>query len=430
MAADPVPEAKAEGKKKKSRKSQLRVVFDTNALYVAPPSLGSASDLVRDDIVNLISESKYPDLDISWYLPEVVRHERQYQMQTEALKLRFPINKIERLLGHNLGLTDQVLLDHVKQKIDEKELQLGVNEIRLDHSKIDWRSMIHAASYRMPPFQAGEKEKGFRDALVAESFLQLLSDSPRSPNVCRVVLVTGDQLLSQSINERIVSSPNATVLSTVEELKGLINTLVSDVSEDFISQLKPKAAKLFFVSMDDKSTLLYRTKVQEQIGEKFKVQLEQKPEGTTFRKNGTWHLNPPNFSRKDGRRVFWTSRIEIEMEAGTVTRKQDLGPAIPSSGVILDSPFQANFPLEHSGSLLTHLDDWPTFTVPLKAVTDWNINNILVSNPSTRVVTHRGRDIYEVLWSAEVTMSKELKRSVIDELKHVELKCEPIVPGG
>src|SRR6266851_254583 len=121
MSVDLPPDSRSEKKKQKAKKSQLRVVFDTNALYVTPTSIGSASDLVRQEIVNVIADTKYPDLDILWYLPEIVRHERQYQMQAEALKLRSAINKIERLLSHNLALTDSALLDQVKTKIEEKE---------------------------------------------------------------------------------------------------------------------------------------------------------------------------------------------------------------------------------------------------------------------------------------------------------------------
>jgi hypothetical protein len=129
----------------------------------------------------------------------VVRHERQYQMETEALKLRGAINKIERLLGHNLALTNQTLLYHVKTKIEQKERELGLEEIQLDHGSVDWGALIHAAVYRKPPFEAGDKEKGFRDALVAESFLQLLNASPRTAESCRVVLVTSDGLLAEAV---------------------------------------------------------------------------------------------------------------------------------------------------------------------------------------------------------------------------------------
>lgn len=335
---------------RKSRKSQLRVVFDTNALYVAPNSLGSASDLVRNEIVSVISESKYPDLDIFWYLPEVVRHERQYQMQTEALKLRFPINKIERLLGLKLALTDQALLNHVKTKIDEKEVELGLKEIALDHKLVDWPSIVHASLYRLPPFEAGDKEKGFRDAIVGESFLQLLADSPKTPSLCRVVLVTGDELLSRAVRERIASSPNASVLASIEELKGLINTIVSNVGEDFIALLKPKAAKIFFVSGDE-NTIYFKEKVGEAITGKFAAQLEKSPEGTTFRKNVKWLVEPPNFSRKEARRVFSTSRLEAEFEAGTVTRDGE------------------SKPLTYSGLGVTSLSDLakPTFSDLAKA---------------------------------------------------------------
>jgi len=47
------------------------------------------------------------------------------------------------------------------------------------------------------------------------------------------------------------------------------------------------------------------------------------PQGTSFRKNGTWFIERPNFSKKDGRRVFWTSRIEIEFDAGSITKIAD-----------------------------------------------------------------------------------------------------------
>jgi len=303
MAAETLPNSKPGKRKSRSRKSQLKVVFDTNALYVTPTSLGSTSDLVRHEIVSLISEPKYPDLDILWYLPEVVRHERQYQMQTEALRLRGAISRIERLLDHNLLLTDQALLDRVRVKIDEKKIELGLQELTLDHKLVDWPAIIHAAEYRIPPFEAGEKEKGFRDALVAESFFQLVDGSPKTPDVCRVVLVTADALLSKAVNGRITGFPNAHVLPNIEELKGLINTIVSNVGEEFISQLKPKAAKLFFVSADEKDTLFYRENVKDQLKNKFASLLEATPEGTTFRENGTWRISGPNFSRKEGRRV-------------------------------------------------------------------------------------------------------------------------------
>jgi hypothetical protein len=428
MSVDLSPDSVPEKKKPRARKSQLKVVFDTNALYVTPTSIGSASDLVRHEIANAISEAKYAELDIFWYLPEIVRHERQYQMQAEALKLRTAINKIERLLSHNLALTDRTLLDHVKTKIEEKERELGLQEIKLDHSLIDWTKLILAAAYRNPPFEVGEKEKGFRDALVAESFLQLLAESPKTPHLCRVVLVTSDQLLTQAVKDRTADSPNASVLANVEELKGLINTIVSNVGEDFIALIKPKAAKLFFVSSGEKQTVFYREKIKEQLTEKFKAELEARPQGTAFRNNVAWLIDRPNFSRKEGRRVFWTSRIEIELEAGTVTRDDDPKETAYLSDLLSPSWTQLMAPKAQKVSLnsLAHTN---VFNSVLNSQDiGWaGLNPSLQSLASEkRAVTHKGRDLFAVLWSTEVAMSKELKKPIIEDITHVELSCQPI----
>ncbi len=432
MLTDPSAAQEPPKKKHKQQKSQLRVVFDTNALYVSPGSLGSASDLVRQEIADLIAESKYPDLDILWYLPEVVRHERQYQMQAEALKLRSAINRIERLLSHNLALTDQILLTHVETKISEKEKTLDLHELKLDHNKVDWSALIQAASYRLPPFSPGEQEKGFRDAIVAESFLQLAADSPKTPKLCRVVLVTKDGLLSQAVKDRISDHPNVSVLQTIEELKGLINTLVSDVDEEFIASLKPKAAKLFFTTSDDKDTLLFRDDIQGRIREKFRAELAARPEGTSFRSNGTWTVNYPNFARKDGRRIFWISRIDIDVEAGNVTKGSEF---VESFNVPLSSERLNMYSNLYSAS-------YTPVSPPSRGTVDIPLYRSLLTSEqnqistvtlggsgllsASRVVTQRGTDVYEVVWTAEVTLAKELKKAVVEDIKHIGINWQPI----
>jgi len=424
-----------ETRKKKARHQnpQLRVVFDTNALYVTPTSIGSASDLVRKEIADLIAEAKYPDLDILWYFPEIVRHERQYQMQTEALKLRSAINKIERLLSHNLALTDKVLSDHVERKINESEGTLGLQEIKLDHNKVDWGVLINAASYRLPPFSAGEKEKGFRDAIVAESFIQLVAESPKTPRICRLVLVTSDELLSKAVDNRISGLPNASVLPGIDELKGLINTLVSDVDEEFIAGLIPKATKLFFTLSDSKNTqLFYKEDVQSQIREKFKRELAAHPEGTTFRSNGTWTINYPNFSRKEGKRIFWTSRIDIDAEVGNVTiERESIGAVnMPSlkdmyEGQVIFGESEKPQPIVHGWIQPPNYISVPVAGTRVLSPSGWYTTTYPKEN---KVVTQKGKDVYEVLWSAEVTQAKMLKKERIEGIRHVEVNWQPVSP--
>ena len=48
--------------KKKKMPPTLKVVFDSSVLHVGEMSLGSATDLMKQEAVELISAARYPDL--------------------------------------------------------------------------------------------------------------------------------------------------------------------------------------------------------------------------------------------------------------------------------------------------------------------------------------------------------------------------------
>jgi hypothetical protein len=414
-------------KRPKLDKPQLRVVFDTNVLYT-----GSASDLVRQEVANLVKESAFPDLDIQWYLPEVVRHERQYQMQKRALELLPPIAKVERLLGHNLAINEQMLIENVEKAVSHRQQELSLLSLALNYPQVDWHRVLLDSVYRRPPFQAGETEKGFRDQIVVECFLQLVADSPKTSKICRVVLVTGDGLVAHAVEARTVGLTNTSVLSNLEELKGLINTLVSQVDEAFLAILKPKAKKLFFVP-NDQSTLYYKEQVRQALSDKFTAELALLPQGATNRTNGKWLISAPNFVKKTGARIQWASRIEIETEASrTLFRSPglDLKASVLASQVNLvpDQPFRGitDF-LSSQASPSGKLSDmagriWDT---PGGTLEPENYQSIVIPGGST-ITTHKGVDSYDVVWSVNVTTRKELRRPSIDEIKHVEATWEQI----
>ncbi len=109
-------------------------------------------------------------------------------------------------------------------------------------------------------FNMGEKEKGFRDAVILETFVQIVSGSPTSPATARVVLVSNDQLLRKAAEARLCASTNVHILESVDALKGLINILASTVDEEFIAAIRDKAEHLFY-KPNDKSTLYYKASV-------------------------------------------------------------------------------------------------------------------------------------------------------------------------
>jgi hypothetical protein len=408
---------------RRKQKPELRVVFDSNVLHNL-----SASEIVRQEVVSLIKDSAYPDLDIQWYLPEIVRHERQFQMQKKALEMLPTIAKLEHLLGHNLAISAETLIDGVEKAISRRQEELGLRTFILDTGNVDWRRVLIDSAYRKPPFREGEKEKGFRDSLVAESFVQLACDSPRTPEVCRIVLVTEDKLLADAVKERTPAFTNTSVVPNLEELKGLINTLVSRMDENFLALLKPKADRLFF-TQKDQSSLYYKFNIREKLTEKFKPELEALPTGALWRKNGTWRISPPNFVKKSGRRIQWTSRIEVEAEA---TKLEYKSPPI-------DSPRSQIFTSGNTVSLGS------IGKLPNNAFTVQNAlygNNVSLADlskqetilglppnleyvaPPIVVTTHKGSDVYEILWGTTVTTSRDLRAPSIDEIRHVETLWE------
>ena len=187
------------------------------------------------------------------------------------------LKQLERLLEHSFEITKEYLRDRVK-KIVERDLNtLKCRSLGIDISKVNWPDIIRGAIYREPPFKEGDSEEGFRDALIAESFLQLVGDCPEEWNVCRIALLTNDKRMKQAIQGRIGGLSHVMLLSGIDELKGMINTLVARVDEGLIKRLTEKAEKVFFTEENFEKSLYSTADVQRQIWRKFNSALLKGP---------------------------------------------------------------------------------------------------------------------------------------------------------
>jgi len=413
-------------KKKKKPTPELKVVFDTNILYT-----GSESDLVRKDVHDLITQNDHEDVKIHWYLPDVVRHERTFQMQKGARKLLASLDRVERLLGHSLGITAKMLEKYVEEAVKAKEKELGLTRLELDQSRVDLNRLMLDAVYRNPPFEDNEKEKGFRDALIAESFLHLVEDSPKTSARCRLAILTDDSRLEVAIKSRTVDAKNVHILSNVEELQGLINTLVAKVGESFIAVVQPKAEAYFFVP-DDESTLYYREKIGDRISAEFADVLEELPEGASSRVNGGWFIYSPNFVKKTGQTVYWSTRVEIKLKA---YKSKETPYASPMTTITTTAPYSAVV-----NPLLPGAETVLSITQPQSDISlaEASKNVLLGDDPYARrarlvdlmgpqrVLTHEGTEIFDVLWSVQVTTADKLMRPRIREIQHVEARWEQV----
>ena len=124
--------------RKRKTRPELKVLFDTSILFTQV-----AYDLTRPDVRKLIEEnSSHPDLALSWYLPRVVIAERQYQVQKRALEWLPNLEKLERLLGHKLNITPDILAARVEAAINDQIKKMSINVLDLDTNAVDWPTVI------------------------------------------------------------------------------------------------------------------------------------------------------------------------------------------------------------------------------------------------------------------------------------------------
>jgi hypothetical protein len=418
---------------RKTKPLELKVVLDSNAIYNS-----SESYLLSHEVYDLICESaRHSDLVITWYLPETVRHERQYQMQGRGRDLVPPIQKLERLLGHNLNITEEIISQRIQEGIDRQIADLKIQTLPVDSSKVDWNRIMLDAVYRHPPFASGEKEKGFRDALICEAFAQLVSLSPTTARVCRITLVTGDDLLSEAVKAQTSGRSNVSILRTLEDLKGLINTLVSGVDEEFVADIKPKALSYFF-ERDNENSLVYKENLWERIVEMYPTEFASLPEGADEREIEKVLIGAPSFKRKERQRVFWVNQIVAQMKAYK-RDPVDWVSLLPGGATTVKPRVMSNWssvPIDVSK--LPNLsrilgkpasDLWPALSPIQSEALDPNAG--LLGSPSpwgappTKRLFKSGQVIFEITWSVSVSIKKgSFSKPTIESVEHIETAWE------
>lgn len=360
------------------KKILLKVLFDTNVIYT-----GSASDLLKKEISDLINNhSTLSDIEIEWLLPEIVLKERIFQMTKKGGELLPSISKLEKLLGHNLNINSEIISFRINESIKAQLNNYKLKTIVTDIKKIDWESLIHNAVNRIPPFEDSEKEKGFRDALILENFKQIISESPSSKSICRIIFITNDNLVNESAKLLISEKKNVNVFNKPDELISLINILNSEITEELINSISDQARAMFFTK-DDKTTLYYTEEIQKKIRADYSKEVNIKHENSDFREDLTFLIDEPGFERKEKQRVFWKTPIEISFESYKNSR---------NSG---------------ASSLST---------LPTKSLT----NLIQTTSGLSREKVGEGATRFEVIWSVTLTTTKKLKTPKIESIKYID----------
>jgi len=394
--------------RKKKTKRELKVVFETSVLHNQV-----AHNLVRREVKQLIeNNSQHVDLSIKWYMPRVVVDERRYQMRNKAFDLLPYIEKLERLLGHKLNITKDILIKRVDEAINEQLKEMAISIIEIDTKDVNWEKLIQRSLFRLPPFDPGEKEKGFRDSLIAESFLQLVRKSLVTPSICRIGMVTSDGLLAEFIKESTKEAGNVRVLLSINELESLINTLVSTVTEEFVEDMKKKASTYFFKS-ENKTGLYYKETISDKIRESYGQELNATPKEGLLRDNGQWWINAPVFVRKERQRIFWITQINVDAKLFRYAPPETTigAPIVPTI-----SPSLFNYVITPPGYKL------PEPSIEQKYGGGW-LAGFSPASPK-KVEVSSGQSSFEIHWSVKITPEKRLTSPIIDKIEFISTKWD------
>ena len=265
-------------------------------------------------------------------------------MLAKAREFLPTVHQLERLLGHNLNITEEILDLRVDDAINSQIENLNLSVVELDTQQVEWPAAIERSLKRNPPFDPGDREKGFRDYLIAESFIQLAEASPNTPSICLLAVVADDEPLRKYLTERTVYRQNVRVLSSIDELESLINTLVSEVTEEFIAEIAPKISDYFF-DKGDETSLYFKEGIGNRIIEQYGKELKKIPFAGTFRESGTWRISDPVFEKKAKQRTFWESRITVdakiyrfESEHQSISFTSDPSPSLGEITTLFSQP--------------------------------------------------------------------------------------------
>jgi hypothetical protein len=389
-------------------KTALHIVLDTNALFTE-----AADRLLATEISEFVLKSFDNDLNLRWYIPSVVTGERRFQMVERAKRLLPHLDKVERLLGHNLGITEEVLAlrvdDVIKRHIETHKL----NEVGFHESSVDWQEMVRRSISRMPPFDEGENEKGFRDAIVLETFCQLASDLPKSLQVCRIILLSNDERLVEAAQERMADRNNVTFANDLDAVKTILNALASAITQEAVNELLPRAAQLFFKS-EDKKTLYYSAEIGAEIRSQYSQELSQVPQGfNSVTTKSIRIVSPPTFLVKGGQKLSFSTRIIFGMDATRYVQR----PSSVNSPLLSGPQLGGNI---STGSLgLGALSNFSGTGIS-HPTSVFRASNLLALPPPPQYdeIKRDGEIIFEAIWEATLTSSGKLTRAKLIKIEH------------
>ncbi|MBC8726537.1 hypothetical protein F6X37_35025 [Paraburkholderia sp. 31.1] len=407
---------------RKKRKT-LHVLFDTNAILA-----DSFENLISRKAADTITDhSKHGDLDIIWILPEVVRLEREYQMRDKFRHVLSPTRQAEQLLGANWGISQEGIDAAIATRIDQQLAAYSILTRTCNAALVDLNQITHDAAFRVPPFEPGPTEKGFRDAILCETFYQLTNSLSVNETA---VLVSNDKRVQLAVGARM---PNARVLENIEGLRDEINLRVGNVDAQTASLIERKASKLMFdfSNVDDQTALWNRDNLYNKIWAKFQQEINELWDNSNASVTENI-LAPTRLVKKEGTRVFFSTVYTANGQAtvwvpDTSPAKSPNAGGLPGLGSYSDlsDDYRRMIALSNANPLIepasgsayvTSYNVSDSSKALMKPATTAFLSLMAAPQHGKWITTPVPAANVSILWSATLSKQMRLTRAKVDDL--------------
>jgi hypothetical protein len=257
------------------------LVPDSNVLFAK-----EIAQVVRDSFSENLKKCR--DLaTVKLCIPEVVREEIIFQKFHTACKS----NENANISLKNLATvtkthapkprSEAYLKSRVRAVFNEWAKANDARTVKTPYTHIKWSKLAEAAIWHRPPFSPPnendlESEKGFRDALILETFRDICR---MNPNEC-VVLLTNDKLLRQAA-ESLRLSGKVSFCDGIQEFWSSLKLLHDNRTKEFANALLANAPKAFY-EQGNLNCIYYKCKIVDEVEKRFGKTLNN-PQEVYFR---------------------------------------------------------------------------------------------------------------------------------------------------
>lgn len=208
-------------------------------------------------------------------VPEVVRGELLFQQTTSALnslkRANAEIDSVSKVTckSYSHRVTDERVKKEVEAKLDNWVGSIHAQVVATPTNTIQWPVLVQQAIWRKPPFTFNSKdkdnEKGFRDALILETIISLVSRDTRK---VQFAFLCKDKLLRETAEERLALDPRFSAYELIQDLRSYLDLTKEALEDKFIKAIMARASQKFFVK-EESDSLYYRDNIRLHLKEKY-----------------------------------------------------------------------------------------------------------------------------------------------------------------